>query len=157
MAIHIWRFAAILLVALLMGLTFAHVLERPAKMDYEAGLYTTLQRTLYRMWGPPNVGGFLEPLAIVATIGATFAARGRRRALWLAAAALAALLLAFPVVFFALVEPVNEAFRADPSSVPANWRELRTRWETGHTIRFGLHLAAFCALVVSVLGDRRGG
>jgi hypothetical protein len=61
MLIRTWRFVTVLLVALLLGLAFAHVLERPAKMLYDAELYVTLQKTLYVAWGPPNAGGFLEP------------------------------------------------------------------------------------------------
>ena len=37
----------ILLVALLTGLVFAHVLELPAKMHYEAAMYIAVQKSLY--------------------------------------------------------------------------------------------------------------
>jgi hypothetical protein len=47
MLIRNWRFVTILLVSLLLGLAFAHVLEWPAKMRYDAALYITLQKTLY--------------------------------------------------------------------------------------------------------------
>jgi len=67
MPLKILRFATILLVALLTGLAFAHVLEQPAKMQYDATLYITLQKSLYVQWGPPHVGGVLEPSAIAAT------------------------------------------------------------------------------------------
>lgn len=46
MALKILRFATILLVALLSGLAFAHLLEQPAKMQYDAALYITLQKSL---------------------------------------------------------------------------------------------------------------
>jgi len=49
------------------GLAFAHLLERPAKMQYGATLYITLQKTLYLQWGFPNVGGILESAAIIET------------------------------------------------------------------------------------------
>ena len=42
MLIKTWRFVTVLLVALLLGLAFAHVLERPAKMPYDADLYVAL-------------------------------------------------------------------------------------------------------------------
>ena len=73
-----WRAATILLVALLQGLAFAHLLERPAKLQYDAALYLMAQKTLYAQWGPPNVGGFLEPAAIVATLGLAFLLRRDR-------------------------------------------------------------------------------
>ena len=112
-------------------------------MLYDAALYVTLQKTLYVAWGPPNVGGILEPAAILATVILAIVARKPQRAFWLSLSAAAALLLAFPVVFFAYVAPANEAFRAaTTTSVPANWVELRSSWETGHAIRFVLQLAA---------------
>ncbi|CDH44406.1 exported hypothetical protein [Candidatus Contendobacter odensis Run_B_J11] len=49
------RFATTLLVAQLLGLAFAHVLEQPAKMQYDAALYITLQKSLYVNWGPPYI------------------------------------------------------------------------------------------------------
>ena len=156
MLIKICRFITLLTVALLTGLAFAHVLERPAKMLYDAGLYVTLQKTLYIAWGPPHVGGILEPTAILATIILAIAVRKQHRAFWLSLSAAAALVLAFPVVFFAYVAPANEAFRAaTTASIPANWMELRSSWETGHTIRFVLQVAALSLLLFSVLCDCR--
>ena len=112
MLIRSWRFVTILLVSLLLGLAFAHVLERPAKMRYDAALYITLQKTLYVAWGPPNVGGILEPAAILATISLAFILRKRKRAFSYTLGAGIALLLAFPVVFFWFVAPANEVFLA---------------------------------------------
>ena len=43
MPLKLLRFATILLVALLSGLAFAHVLEQPAKMQYDAALCIALQ------------------------------------------------------------------------------------------------------------------
>ena len=67
MTLKLFSFAAVLLVALVTGLAFAHVLESPAKMQYGAHLYITLQQSLYVQWGPPQLGGFLEPAAIAVT------------------------------------------------------------------------------------------
>jgi len=124
MLIRSWRFVTILLVSLLLGLAFAHVLEWPAKMRYDAALYITLQKTLYVAWGPPNVGGILEPAAILVTISLAFILRKRKRAFSYTLGAGIALLLAFPVVFFWFVAPANEVFlAAPPSSIPANWMD----------------------------------
>jgi hypothetical protein len=150
--VRIWRLVAVLLVALLMGTSFAHVLELPAKMQYDGALYVTLQKTLYVEWGPPNFGGFLEPGAILATILLAFAARQQRPAFWLTLIAVVSLLLAFPVVFFWLVNPANAAFRdSTAAALPADWVGWRERWEYGHAIRFALHLMGFAALLLSTL------
>ena len=62
------------------------------------------------------------------------------------------MLLAFPVIFFVFTEPANVVIRsATPESIPANWEQIRHQWEYSHLARFFCHLAAFSALVISVL------
>lgn len=130
------------------GLGFAHVLERPAKMLYDAATYIAVQQTLYVQWGPPQLGGFLEPAAIVSTGLLAFFLRKRARNLWPALAALALLLLAFPVVFFWLVAPANAGFAvATLADIPSNWAALRLSWEAGHAVRFTLQFAALTLLL----------
>jgi hypothetical protein len=156
MFLGIWRFITLIAVALLMGTTFAHVLEMPAKMKYDGALYVTLQDSLYVEWGPPNFGGILEPGSILATIVLAFLVRKERPAFWLTLTATVCLLLAFPVVFFWFVNPSNVAFRSStPTSLPADWTGLRQSWEYGHATRFILHLVAFSGLVISALTESR--
>ena len=59
MLIRIWRFLTLVLTALLAGMTFCHVLEMPAKLQYSASMYLALHRTLYVAFGPPNIGVFV--------------------------------------------------------------------------------------------------
>jgi hypothetical protein len=153
----IWRFITILLVALTAGMAFARVLEMPAKLLYDAERYLDIQRTLYAAWGPPNIGGMLEPAAIAATLVLCAVVRNRKRAFWLSSSAAVCLLLAFPLVFYLFVEPANEVFRST-SLIPANWMELRFQWELGHAVRFALQFIALSLLLLSVLyetGRRR--
>jgi hypothetical protein len=154
MPLKILRCATILSVALLAGLAFAHVLEQPAKMQYDAALYLTLQKSLYVQWGPPHIGGVLEPLAIVATGLLAFFVRKNKRDLRFSLGALFTLLLAFPVVFFWLVAPANAVFLAATlTSIPLNWTDLRSNWETGHAIRFALQFGALALLILSLVFD----
>jgi hypothetical protein len=119
MLVKTFQFVTIILVALLVGLAFAHVLEHPAKMQYDAQFYITIQKTLYVFWGPPNVGGILEPAAILTTVALCLIVRKDRKSFWLALAAVIMLLIAFPVIFYIFVEPSNASFRAaTPSSIP---------------------------------------
>ncbi len=156
MPLKLLRFTTILLVALLTGLAFAHVLEQPAKVQYDPALYIGLQQSLYVQWGPPNVGGLLEPLAIAATALLAFFARKTRRESRFYVGALVALLLAFPVVFFWLVAPANSVFLATAlPDIPPDWAHQRSNWETGHTIRFGLQLVALALLVLPLALDSR--
>lgn len=152
MFLKTWRFITLILSALVTGMALCHALELPAKMQYSASQYITVQNSLYVAFGPPNIGAFIEIAAPVAAIGLAILIRKRRPAFQLTMVAIAFMLLAFPVIFFAFTQPANVAFRsATPESIPANWEQLRYQWEYSHLARFFCHLAAFSALVLSVL------
>jgi uncharacterized membrane protein len=151
------RFVTLMLAALTTGMSFAHVLERPAKMGYDATLYATLQKTLYAYWGPPNIGAVVEIASIAATLLLAWFVRDQEAPLWMTAGAAVALLIAYPVVFFVFVAPANKAFlAATPAAMPADWTKLRARWEEGHTIRFAFQLGALGLLILSVLVELEG-
>lgn len=151
MRLDLLRVAATILTALVCGLGFAHVLEAPAKKAYPAPLYVELQKSLYVQWGPPQIGGFLEPLAIAATGLLALSLWRQRLPHRFTLAGVFLLFLAFPVVFFLLVAPANSAFRAaTPLTFPPNWADLRDSWEMGHALRFGLQFAALVSLVLAL-------
>ena len=154
--LRVWQTIAITLVALTMGTSFAHVLELPAKLHYTGEFYLRLQTSLYAYWGPPSVTGFIEPAALLSVLLLTVLCRHRPIALRLTLAAAICLLLAFPVVFFWRVAPANETFfhAAHSGVLPPDWDSWRMRWETGHAIRFVLHLMAFVLLALSLTSDR---
>jgi uncharacterized membrane protein len=79
--------------------------------------------------------------------------RHERPAFTLVGAASGVLLLAFPVTFCLRVEPANAAFRAAgiAGTVPKDWAAWRTQWETGHALRFVLHLHAFVLLASAAI------
>ncbi len=150
--IRIWHTVTILLAALLQGLAFAHVLERPSKLLYDPTFYLTLQKTLYTYWGPPNIGGFLEPAVIFATFVLVVLVRKDKSTFRLVLAAGSALLLAFPVVFFLLVAPANKVFMSElAGEIPNNFLYFRDNWETGHVFRFILQFIALALLVFAIL------
>ncbi len=151
MFLRIWRFITITLTALLMGTTFCHVLEWPAKMRYPAELYLTLHRTLYVAFGPPYVGAFIEIGAILAAVALVFLTRKRRPAFWLTFAG-AAFLVAGLVVYFVFVEPANVAMKAMSfDAPPESWTQWRDQWEYGHIAHFIFHLLGFSALALSII------
>jgi hypothetical protein len=120
-------------------------------MLYDAGLYVTVQKTLYEAWGPPNVGGILEPAAILATIILALCGQESRHSHSRLAQRWRSCSL-FRWCSSSSSHRPNEAFRAaTPTSVPPNWTELRVSWEKGHSIRFGLQLVALGLLILSVL------
>jgi hypothetical protein len=152
MLVKSWRFITIILSALVTGMALCHALELPAKMQYSASQYIAIQNSLYAAFGPPNIGAFIEFAAPLAAIALAIFVRKRHPALQLTLVAIALMLLAFPIIFFAFTEPANRVIRsATPESIPANWQQLRNQWEYSHLARFFCHLAALSALVLSVL------
>lgn len=151
MFLRFWRFVTIILAALAMGTSFAHALELPAKMNYDASLWTTLQQSLY--WGFGHIGGYAEGITVfVAAPVLTFLVRKRRPAFQWTLAGTVCFALAFFVVFLVFTEPMNrEIFQWTPQSVPADWTRVRNQWEYSHVARFVLHLLGLGALLISVL------
>jgi hypothetical protein len=95
---------ALLLVALAMGLEFAHTLELGPKLNYPPELYLQLNTSLYAWFGPP-LGAAIWLGAIVATGALAWVVRSRSAQL-LTGAAFALLLVAL-ANYFARVESVN--------------------------------------------------
>ena len=62
-------------------------------------------------------------------------------------------LFAAMIVYTVLLSvPINNQIaKWQPDSLPANWRELRRRWDTLHAIRVGVLLLALVLLVTSCL------
>jgi hypothetical protein len=151
MLIKTWRFITIILTALLMGMTFCHVLEMPAKMKYAASFYLTIHRSLYVAFGAPNIGAWIEIGAILAAIVLVFLLRGQRRAFRMTLIS-ALCLIAGLAIYFVFIEPANAAMRAMMIDVPPDsFLGWRNQWEYGHAAHFILHLLGFSALVLSVL------
>ena len=154
--LRVWQTIAITLVALTMGTSFAHVLEWPAKLHYTGEFYLRLQTSLYAYWGPPSITGFVEPAAVLSVLFLAVLCRAHPVTLRLTVGAAICLLLAFPIVFFWRVAPANATFfhAAHTEIVPPDWNAWRTQWETGHAIRFVLHLIAFVLLAFSLTSER---
>jgi hypothetical protein len=58
MFLRTWRFMTLILAALTMGTAYAHTLELPAKLNYDATFWTTINQSLY--WGFGHIGGLIE-------------------------------------------------------------------------------------------------
>ena len=149
-----WRFLTLVLAALALTMTSAHVLELPQKMQYDAQLYAAVNTTLYHYFA--TIGGVYSLGAIVAASVLAFLVRKHRSAFgWILAAAV--LFVLWFMSWLMLVAPVNTqvaaALQSAPETVPALWMQLRERWEYGHAAGFVIQLLGFCALVISVLVD----
>jgi hypothetical protein len=117
MFIHIWYFLTLTLTSLLMGTSFAHTLEMPAKMNVDGQLWRTFQHTLYPYFA--YVGAPVEIGAIVTAAVLSYLVRADRPAFYLALAGTICLALAFFVVWLGFTNPVN--------AETAKWTHLRFR------------------------------
>lgn len=145
MRIH--RFFALVIGALTLTMTSAHVLEMPQKLNYDISFYSAVNGTLYRDFA--TVGGLYTVLSILVVGALAWRARRRPSAPWSWTAA--GCFLATFVSWLILVAPVNSA-----AAEGVSWAELRPRWEVGHLVGFMLSLAGFAFLCVSVLVELRG-
>ncbi len=152
MALKVARFAALLFTALALTMTSAHVLELPQKMQWDPGLYATVNVTLYRYFA--IVGGAYTVLALVTAGVAAWLARERHPAVEWGTIGAMLLALAF-LAWLVVVQPVNgrirDVVRYEPSNLSLAWAVYRDRWELGHVVGFVLQLLGLCALIASAV------
>lgn len=150
MFMKIWRFITIIMVALFMGLEFAHTLELPAKMQYDGAFYVTIQNSLYHYFGAPGLGAFITVGAVLFAIALTVLVRKHCSTFWWTLAGTVCLLIAFPIIYFWRIEPVNIIIeQANAQTIPTNWQQLRNQWEYAHATNFIFTLAGLSALLFS--------
>lgn len=154
MFLRAWRVITVILVALSVGAVFAHVLEMPVKLGYDAELYSAVNTTLYRYFaiaGAPIVCG-----ATLASIVLCFLVRRRGSAFRWTLVGTLLFCIGF-AVWWTIVFPVNSEiagiYRTAPANLPEAWMRLRHRWEWGHATSFVLYLASLVALLISVVRE----
>lgn len=148
-----FRLLAVLLAALSLGMSFAHVLEMPPRLRWAPELWmaTTNFGGLYWLFG--RVGGVIDVGAIATAFILTYALRRERRAFRFALSG-ALLLTAGLGLWAALVAPANAVMAGwVPATLPANFAAVRDRWEGGHATVAIAKLAGFASLVLGLLLD----
>lgn len=144
------KLLAIVLTAVALVPSAAHLFELPGKIDLARDAYFTVQ-SIYAGWsmfGLPIFAAILANLALMIVYW--------RRADWRAIhAGIAAGLIATSLaVFFIWVLPGNQQ-TANWTTKPENWELLRRHWEYGHSASALLVFAAFIATcLASISRDR---
>jgi len=139
------RFLSLLFVALALAPSAAHLLELPNKIGLPRDAYFTVQQ-IYRGWA---LLGFVVVGALVSTLTHAVMVRARRREFVPASVAFLCIVAA-QVLFWTLTFPANQA-TANWTITPDNWEALRMQWEYSHAAAAILNLAAFIALLWSVV------
>jgi hypothetical protein len=145
------RFLTIMLTALSMSAAFAHLLEMPGKLKYDGAMWLTLLQTLYPTFG--KVSGICEIGAVVAALVLVISVRKRSKVFRWALLG-ASCLVVTHAVFWIWVAPVNAALvPLTPTTLPANWGQLRDQWEFTHAARAVLQIFALAAFVILILTE----
>jgi hypothetical protein len=135
------RLLAVLLTALALVPSAAHLFELPNKIGLGREQYFTVQ-AIYRGW---ILFAIVVSGALAANASLAIALRARRRPFGSAAAA-ALLIAATLAVFFVWTFPANQA-TADWTVVPEDWAALRVRWEYSHAVNAVLAFGSLCGIV----------
>jgi hypothetical protein len=149
MLVKTWRLLTIMFTALSLGPALGHLLELPAKMTYEGGLWLTVSQTLYGAFG--TIGASFEVGAVVTAVVLAILVRQRRPAFgWTLLGALC--VVAAHAAYWIWLAPVNATIAAlTPETLPADWMGLRDQWEYTHAARAALQIVALGAFVFSIL------
>jgi hypothetical protein len=139
------QFIAIVLTALGLIPSGAHLLEMVHKMSLDQDQYMTVQQ-IYRGWA---LIGVIFIAAILANSLAVLIMRGQPMPM--ACAAAAAVLLGIGLaIFFTWTLPVNQVTR-NWTVAPANWQALRAQWEYSHAANAVATFLALCLAITSSL------
>lgn len=153
--LRIWRFISIYLTALTLSLTFCHLLEMPRKMQYGEALYMAVQHSLYLYFA--WVGAIAEVGAVV-SLTVLSVLTGKRGFIFYLTLVATICVAAGLAVWFVFVSPANtQMAQWSVVPLPANWTDVRRRWEFGHAASAVLDLIGFGALVLSVIVEPREG
>ena len=145
MGLRVIQFLAIILTALALVPSGAHLAALPNKIGMAQAAYFVAQQ-IYNGWA---LFGIVLFGAFVANLAHTIVLRrlGRSFSFALASFLLIAATLA---IFFVWTFPTNQSTN-NWTVVPKNWNELRSQWEYSHAANAIVTLAALVCVVIAVL------
>lgn len=148
--VRIIQFAALLLTALSMGVHFGTWLtERPLRRTQSGALFVEVHQERDRV--AARVMPILGSAALVLLALAVFLVRGVPVAFSLSLAGPVFCIGDALVTAFVNVPINREMQRWHAGAPPAEWRRLRDRWETFHSVRTLLIVAGFALFSASVV------
>ena len=145
MALRLIQFVAIMLTALALVPTGAHLAALPIKMAMTQASYFIAQQ-IYAGWA---LFGIVLFSTLVANLAHAIVLRKLGRSFGYALASFL-FIAAGLVIFFVWTFPTNQATN-NWIVVPKNWNELRSQWEYSHAANAKVTLAALVCVVIAVL------
>jgi hypothetical protein len=147
--LKIVQFLALVLTALALVPSGAHLFALPSKISLGAEQYFIVQ-SIYRGW---NLFGIVLIGALIANLVLALLLRGRGAPFALALFGFFCLALTL-LVFFIWTYPANQATN-NWTTIPNNWEQLRRQWEYSHAANAVVTFAAFCSVALSSLMARK--
>jgi hypothetical protein len=152
MPLFMTNMAALILVALSLGPSFAHVLEAPPRLNTwspELWREATVFNGQFQLFA--WIGGPLDVAAILVAALLAYLLLDDRPALWFVLAG-ACLLAGGLLAWVTLVAPANAVLATwQAGAIPQDFDAIRWRWESGHMVMAGLKLLAFAAICAATL------
>jgi hypothetical protein len=142
-------FIALLTTALALGAALAHALELLNKIHLAKDEYFIVQQA-YRGW---DRLGYLLAVELIAMLLVAALSRHEPRVLWPTITAIVCLIGA-QAVFWSFTYPANVVTN-NWTAVPAQWEDLRARWEYSHLAGAAFQVMAMSALIIAVLARTR--
>lgn len=152
-AMKILEVIAVVLSAATLVLGGAHVASLLDKIDLSQSDYFIVQEIDrgWRLFAIVLLGNLFANLALAVAM------RGQEKAQWFVLANLLCIAGALGI-FFIFTFPAHQA-SGNWTAVPADWLQLRWRWEMSHAANALVAFVGLCSLIVGVLlaHDRRAG
>ncbi len=153
MPLKIFQFVNILLSALVAGVFWGPWLGLSRSI-------TTFAPDVFLAVGKRMIGNLapvmpvLMPAAIVSTVPVLFLSHGARAETFYSTLAGLCLFVVALLITLIVEVPIDNQIKAwTPASLPANWQQLRDRWETFHVARSWISVAGLALLVIGALSD----
>ncbi|MDX0434029.1 DUF1772 domain-containing protein [Sinorhizobium medicae] len=156
MVVYLAGLLSLLLGALSLGPSFAHVLEAPPRLfvwSPELWREATVFNGQFALFA--KVGGPLDVATILATCFLSYLLSNERPAFWFALAG-GGFFAGGLAAWFTLVAPANAILATWPGPIPADFEAVRLRWETGHMAVAALKVLGFGSISVALLAPRLG-
>ena len=147
--IHALEIAAIVVAGTLTGSEFAvAVFFHPRISRLPDAVHIQAAQTLAKILG--LVMSIWYPVTFLFALAVTFVMHTTRGTPWWLALASTVLYALISVYSLLLPVPINnQVARWQPDTVPANWRDLRRRWDLLHNIRVVFLVIALILLIAS--------
>lgn len=142
-------FVSAFLLAIMLGVSFSHLMQRPTKARLTPGAFLQVQQVLISRYGR-DLGQVEVGAVLMLGVALTFVWNDLLQTVLIgfALASVVAMLLVWAI----WLNPINKQVNTwTPTTLPEGWERIRTRWANLHLIRLFLALIGFGSLLVVLL------